>query len=335
MEYGLLLPHFGEHATPDRLLRGAARAEELGFDALYVRDHLLWRPHGFEGRDPTFIDPFVTLAAAGAVTKRVRLGTAVVIPTRWPLKLAQDVASLSWLSGGRAVLGIGLGRDPKEFAANGFEAEEREQIFQETVEICRLVWTQSHATYRGTLFSFEDVSIDPKPAAPVRIDYGGSAPAALRRAVRFCDGWQPGRVPLRTLDKRLATKRRLEQEHGRRIRVAIQPIVTIAHRYEEAARRVPIDEMGASAESAKWWDPPPSGKFETIADLEGLNIVGTPDDVHREILKFHERDVDEVIIDLRLQFDQFQEALELLGREVLPRLKTVRTPSAPAASPTR
>lgn len=320
MRFGLLLPHFGEHASPRLLLRVANRAEELGFESLWARDHLIWHPHGFEGHDPTFIDPFVALSAAAAVTQRMRLGTAVVIPTRWPLKLAQDFASLSWLAEGRVVAGIGLGYDPKEFAANGFDAADREQIFIETAEICRLVWREDDASYHGTKFSFDGITIRPKPVTPLELEYGGSTPAGLRRAFRYTEGWQAARLPLRTLDKRLRLLRKLEAEgDGKRIRVSVQPLVTIAARREDAVARVPIAEMGSSSENAKWWDFPPSGRFETIDELEGLNIAGTPDDVHRELLKFQERAIDDVIIDLRLQFDAYLDALELLGREVLPR----------------
>ncbi len=321
MRFGLLLPHFGAHATPERLLRAAQDAEAFGFSSLWVRDHLVWTPHGFEGSDPTFIDPFVALAAAAAVTRSVMLGTAVVIPTRWPLKLAQDYASLSWLSGGRVVAGIGLGFNPKEFRANGFDPAQREQIFVETVEICRLVWSTNDASYNGRNFSFEDITIAPKPVAPIRFEYGGSTPAGLRRAVRYTEGWQAARLPLATLDKRMAMKRKLEEEHGKLVIASVQPITTIARRYEDAASRVPIDEMASSSESAKWWDLPPSGRFESIADLAGLNVCGDPAQVCEEVRKFVVRGIDEFIVDLRLQFDAFEDALHLFGTEVLPEFR--------------
>lgn len=318
MRFGLLLPHFGESATRERVLHAARRAEELGFDGLWVRDHLIWKPHSFEGRSRTFVEPFVALAAASAVTTHITLGTAVVIPTRWPMKLAQDFASLAWLAGGRVVAGIGLGSDPKEFQANGFDAAQRERIFIETVEICRLVWAQDDASYAGELFSFSGITISPKPPRPIPFQYGGTTPAAVRRAVRYTEGWQVGRVPLRTLDKRLALLRRVEAEEGKRITVSAQPILTIARQYEAAIARVPVREMGASSEGAKWWDPPPSGRYETIADLEGLNVCGTPNQVCAELRKFERRGIDEFIVDLRLQFDDFEEALDLFGEEVLP-----------------
>ncbi len=80
MTYGVLVPHFGEHATANRIVAGSRRAEELGFDAVWVRDHLLWKPHGMEGTDRTFIEPLASLNSIGAVTERIYLGTAVPRP---------------------------------------------------------------------------------------------------------------------------------------------------------------------------------------------------------------------------------------------------------------
>ena len=318
MQFGFLLPHFGAHASPDRCVRLAARAEELGFDSLWVRDHLVWTPHGFEGTDPTFIDPFVALSAAAVATTRVMLGTAVVIPTRWPLKLAQECASLSWLSGGRVICGIGLGYLRQEFEATGLDYTRREAICKETIDILRLVWGSDHASYAGEVFSFEDITLRPKPAAPIPIEYGGSTPAGMRRAMEWSDGWQGARLPLKTLDRRLELRKRLEDASGKRIKVSMQPLVTIANSEAEAVARVPIGEMGPSRDAAKWWDYPPSGRFETLRDLEGLNIAGTPEQVAEKVRKFADRDVQEFILDLRLQFDDVEQALELFGTQVLP-----------------
>src|SRR6185437_16152169 len=135
MTYGVLLPHFGQEASPERIIGGAVRAEHAGFDAVWVRDHLLWEPHGMEGDDPTFVEPLAVLAAIASRTSRIFLGTAVLIPVRWPLKLAQDLASLSYLAGGRVVAGLGLGSGQKELGAVGFQRAQRKKIFVETTEI--------------------------------------------------------------------------------------------------------------------------------------------------------------------------------------------------------
>ena len=140
MNYGVLVPHYGKYCTAERLMSGAKRIEELGFDSLWVRDHLIWKPHGMEGTDQTFLDPFITLAAMAGVTKKIALGTAVLIPVRWPLKVAQNFSSLSFLSERLIHAGFGIGSNPQELAAAGFDVKNREAIFIETLEICHQVW---------------------------------------------------------------------------------------------------------------------------------------------------------------------------------------------------
>ena len=109
MQFGVLLPHFGKTVSPSRIIDGGKLCEELGFDSIWVRDHLIWNPHGMERAGLRFVEPFVTLSAVAAVTRKITLGTAVLVPVRWPLKLSQDLASLSYLAGGRVIAGIGLG----------------------------------------------------------------------------------------------------------------------------------------------------------------------------------------------------------------------------------
>ncbi|HEX6023422.1 MAG TPA: LLM class flavin-dependent oxidoreductase, partial [Solirubrobacter sp.] len=96
--YGLLLPHFGVYADRDRLLDGARLAEQMGFDSVWVRDHLIFEPHG-EMEDPnrSFFDALITLTAVGAVTERIELGTGSLIPFRHPLEVALSVATLTQL----------------------------------------------------------------------------------------------------------------------------------------------------------------------------------------------------------------------------------------------
>ena len=320
MRYGVLLPHFGAHCRPDRIVGAAQRCEELGFDSVWVRDHLLWRPHGMEGTDITFVEPIVSLAAIASVTRRLVLGTAVLIPVRWPLKLAQNLASLSYLAGGRVVAGIGLGSNPKELAAVGLDLSRREEIFVETVQILRRVWAGNGVSFQGQVFSFSDVSIEPKPVEPIPIWYGGATRASVRRAVAWCDGWLPGRIPMATLDDRLRLLRSLSEQQGKRVSVGVIPVVSVARTREEAVSRVDIRALTESSEASKTWIVPPGG-FRTVEDLEGLLVCGTPRECVDQIRAFEERGVELFVFDLRLQFDRFEESLELIGQEVLPRLR--------------
>ena len=192
MQFGVLLPHFGKEASPSRLIDGSRMCEELGFHSVWVRDHLLWHPHGMEKSGLKFVEPFVTLSAVAAVTKKIILGIAVLVPVRWPLKVSQDLASLSYIAGGRVIAGMGLGFNPAELATVGLRIEDRIEILRETVEIARLIWKENDASYRGKIFSFENVTIEPKPAEPIPIFCGGSTRAAI----------QAGRRILRRMDSR-------------------------------------------------------------------------------------------------------------------------------------
>ena len=320
MRFGTLIPHFGEFASRDAVVGLSRKAEELGYDSLWVRDHLVWQPHGMEGNDRTFVDPFVALAAAAAVTERIQLGTAVTIPVRWPLKLAQNFASLSFVSGGRVVAGIGLGAKPEEFAAAGLDAEQREAIFQETVAILRQAWT-GEVNHDGDVFQIHEIELFPKPIADIPILYGGTTPAGVRRAVRYADGWYCGRLPMATLDRRLAQILEMPEAAGRDIPKVIQPLVVIARDREDARRRIPVEEVAHSSEGSRFWVRPASGDFETLEDLRGLVVWGTPGDVADQIQEFAARGIDDFVFDFRLQYDEYPAALELVGREVLPRVR--------------
>lgn len=318
IQFGVLLPHFGKEASPSRLIDGSRMCEELGFDSVWVRDHLLWHPHGMERAGLKFVEPFITLAAIAAVTKKILLGTAVIIPVRWPLKLAQDLASLSYMAGGRVIAGVGLGSTPAELAAAGLNGEDRVEILRETVEILRLIWKENNASYRGKIFSFEDVTIEPKPVEPIPIFYGGGTRASVRRVAEYCDGWIPGRVPMATFDDRL---KHLSQLTDRKIVLGNIPIVRIDKDRARARADIDVRALAGSSEGTPHWVKPPSGKFETIEDLEGLLVVGDPDDCAAEIEKFRHRGVEHFVFDLRLQYHRYEESLRLIGEELLPRFR--------------
>lgn len=321
MQFGTLVPHFGKDASRDYIVRMSKRAEELGYDSVWVRDHLLWHPHGMEGSDITFVEPFLCLAAIGAVTTRITLGTAVVIPVRWPLKLAQNLASLSYLAGGRVVAGIGLGANRAELAAAGLDVDKRKEIFEDTVKIMREVWAGNNVSFAGQVFSFQDVSIAPKPTNRIPIMYGGTSRAAVRRAVAHTDGWYCGRLPMATLDNRLELMHQLEDQHAKKMETIIQPIVSISKNRAKARARIDIDLMANSSEGAKQWILPPSGRFETIEDLDGLVCVGTPEEICEQLEGFRKRGITHIVFDLRLQFEEYEEALELIAREVVPNFR--------------
>lgn len=318
IEFGVLLPHFGKEGSRERILEGGRMCEELGFDSIWVRDHLIWNPHSMERAGLRFVEPLMTLAAVAAVTKRIKLGTAVLVPLRWPLKLSQDLASLSYIAGGRVIAGIGLGFNPAELATVGMRMEDRVDIMRETIDICRLVWRDDNVSYQGKVFSVDNVTIEPKPLEPIPFFCGGSTRAAIRRAAQYCDGWLPGRVPMTTFDDRV---KYLKQLTDRKIILGNIPITRIELDRNRARNSINVEALAESSEGASHWIKPPSGKFQTIEDLEGLLIVGNPDDCAAEIDKFRSRGVEQLVFDLRLQYDRFEESLALISKELLPRFR--------------
>lgn len=323
-KYGLLLPHFGEQADKAKLLDGARRAEELGFDSVWVRDHLVFEPHGeMEKPNRTFYDALTTLTAIGAVTSKIELGTGSLIPFRHPLVTALMAGTITQLVGPRLILGFGAGTFDHEFDAVGMSGLDRVELVRSNAEILKLVMTENDVSFSDDYFQFEHVTIEPKPVGGrVPFWYCGATPRSARLAVEFCDGWMPGRISMATLAKRIDTITKLSAEQGReRPTIAVIPPTSIERTRDEALEHVNIPGLLAWANKAKFAVRPPSGSFETVEDLEGQLIVGDPDEAVAECKKFEKLGVEHLVFDFRFKFDRWFEQIELLGSEVLPKLR--------------
>lgn len=324
MKFGLLLPHFGEYADKDLILEGARQAEVLGFDSVWVRDHLLFEPHGeFENPNRDFYEPLTVLTAIGAVTESITLGTATLIPYRHPLVTAFTLASMTHMVGPRIIQGWGAGTFDHEFEAVGLGTIFRPELVESNARIMKEVFAGDDVTYSDDHYSFENASLYPKPKGPIPFWYGGATPASARRAAEYCDGWIPGRITLKTIEKRVESMAKLVAENGRPMpTVGVVPPTTVAETEEEAWEGTSVEGLLQWAnERGKWWVKPPSGRFETAKDIEGSLIAGTPDQVVKQTQRFEEVGVDHLVFDTRLSFDQWFKSIELLGKEVLPQLR--------------
>ena len=273
----------------------------------------------------TFLDAFVTLAAMAGATSRIALGTAVLIPIRWPLKVAQNFSSLSFLSGRTIHAGFGIGSNSQELAGAGFDVANREPIFIETLEICRQAWTTGTINWHGEQFTIDDVTLAPVPTSEIITWYGGSTRAAVRRSVNYTEGWIPGRLPFTSFDSRMKYLRELDEAAGKKTRVGAIPVIHLDEKSRENARsKIDVTALAHSSEGSDRWVKPASGEFENIEDLEGLLIAGNVDECFEEIAKFAERGVDEFVFDMRLQFDRYEEILEEIGTVLLPKLRTLK-----------
>ena len=324
MKFGLLLPHFGEEADKEKLLVGSKLAEDLGFDSVWVRDHLVFEPHGFEAQNLTFYEALTTLTAIGAVTEKIELGTGSLIPFRHPLHLALMLGTMTQLVGPRVILGFGAGTYDHEFEAIGLGHANRVELVRANALILRKVLNEDKVSYKDDIYDFQDITVEPKPTGPVPFWYCGGTPASARRAVEYADGWMPGRITLKTIAARVKKMSEMCQEKGRTLpTVGVIPPTSVAEEHDKAFEGINIEGLiNWANKKGKWWVKPESGRFETVDDIEGSLIAGTPDEVVEQTRKFETVGVDHLVFDLRFRFDLWFESIELLGKEVLPRLRT-------------
>jgi probable F420-dependent oxidoreductase len=208
MEFGVSLPGRGPLATPDSILQLATKADALGFDSLFVTDHVVLPasmgrsvyPYSSTGQLPggaaqDYLEPLAVLGWLAHVTKRIRIGTSVlVVPYRNPVVTAKTLATIDRLSNGRVILGAGVGWLREEFealAAPPFEA--RGAVTDEYLRLMRATWTSDPVRFEGTHYTVRDVHALPKPVQPngIPIWIGGHTDAAVKRAATLGDAWHP------------------------------------------------------------------------------------------------------------------------------------------------
>ncbi len=204
MKYGVILPNVGPMAEIDALTDVAQRAEEMGFDGIFLSDHIALPtdlrsryPYRSDGRfalsvDDPILEPVTTLAYLAAVTERVDLGFSVlVLPYRHPVLNAKMLGTLDVISRGRLIVGAGVGWMAEEFAALGVDFAVRGSVTDEHIDLLRAFWTERTPNYSGRHFNVSGLAMTPHPTRQPRppIWTGGTSAPALRRAARLGDGW--------------------------------------------------------------------------------------------------------------------------------------------------
>lgn len=304
--------------------------EDVGLDSAWVSEH-----HGSaDGYLPSLL---VALSAFAAVTSRIELGTGVVLaPFHDPLRLAEDFAIVDQISGGRVICGLGVGWREEEFRMFGIETRTRARRLTEIVAILRRAWTGSRFSFEGRHYSFEEVAVTPPPARVPPILVGGFVDDAIRRAGRIGDGYISSRVPPERVREAFALAASARRDAGH----DGPPIVALlqnAFVTEDPDRDWPIVHAGVGHQLGVYagWragTDVPGRSLEVHppdeATIRSTTAFGTPDDV----VAFLEPVVS--ILDeypqshlvLRLHYPGMEaapaaRAIELLGREVAPRLR--------------
>lgn len=309
MKFGVQLPHFGPLASGPGTLRLAARAEALGFDSVWTGDHIVYPPQYVERFGSEFYEALTTLAWVAASTRRIAVGTAVIVlPYRNPLVLAKELATIDVLSGGRLIFGVGAGWLQEEHAALGAPFKERGAATDEYLRIIRCLWTEERPSFSGRFFEFPELRFAPRPVQqptpPIWV--GGVTARALRRAAELGDGWLPiwhkptgrGFSP-EALKGKIAELAATAEAKGRRVRLTVAGLMPLAL----------------------------LGRMPTADEAQPL--VGPPELIAETLIRYRQAGLDHVILSpyyglapelLPRSLGEVERILERFAAEVRPRL---------------
>jgi probable F420-dependent oxidoreductase len=280
---GLSLPQMKQYDLGRDVPDVARTAERIGYESLWVFERALFPepatqglygieglpwPEGYRGVS----EPLVTLTLAAAVTERARLGTSVLVaPLHVPFQLAKAFATLDAASGGRVVAGLGTGWSHDEYAAASVRPfEERGQVLDEVIEVCRAAWGPDPVVYEGKLTKIASAAVGPKPARPIPILLAASTQKARRRLVDHADGWMPVGMGAGQLAAQWRQLQDLAAERGRTepLRTALRINARYSAKAYDGAHRHPfqgsvdqiVEDLAAHAEV---------GLDEIFLDLQG------------------------------------------------------------------
>jgi probable F420-dependent oxidoreductase len=337
VSFGVRVPNSGPLTSVDNITRAATEAEQMGFDSIFLHDHVVWstamhRHHISSGahealaddQSADFFESLTTIGYLAAKTSRVRIGVAcLIMPTRNPIYAAKQLATLDHLTGGRLIAGVGLGskasKESSEFDVFGVPFSARARMTDEYVEAMRAIWTEPLASYSGRYVEFKDAEIFPKPLQDKGPDVwvGGWTDAAARRTGRVGDGWVPGWLSPSEMARGTEIVRRTAEEHGRSaddITIAVEKLTVIDTDQDAAmARALPTVETS-------------SGTYERDVDQIQFaldrHIFGSVSAVQRRVEEF----VDAGVTHFELKFiyptmDELTRQMELWANEILPKYR--------------
>jgi len=325
VKFGLRIPSFAlgpKTATLADMGAYLRRAEDLGFDCAVSIDHLLLTPPAYAC---TWLEPVALLSALAGVTRTMRLGTMVlVLPLRNPAYFAKEWATLDLLSGGRSILGVGVGWHEEEFALMGVPHKERGRRMDEMLEAVTALWAGDRVTYKGKYYAFENLTIDPKPVQkphpPIWIG-GGTQPSekiyaqtvanidpVLRRIAKYAKTWVPHSSSTADMVKGDWDKiRRFMAEFGRKpddMTKVYSNFVWVLKKGEKPESAIPRFKTYSGMDLPYWKEFYLLGEAEEVADKIRKKVATLGGCEH-------------IVLN---PLDWGLEQLELLAGEVLPRV---------------
>lgn len=293
---------------PDWIYRVGDALEEHGIDAIAMGDHVVYTSPNMEA--------LTMLAAFAGRTKRLGLmSNVLLLPLRNPAVTAKIVASIDYLSGGRMIFGVGVGgENPKEFELCGVPLGERGARTDEALQIVRKLWSESPASHSGRFWRFEDISMEPKPVQPggPPIWIGGRSDKALRRAVRYGDGWIGYALTAERFAESVQKIRAIAAVEGRdlsKFQFGQSPWIYVAGSREQAR------ELSVRYMTTLYNQP----SFAQLVDKYCL--LGTPDDCIRGIERYVELGARLISLRSTCPPDELIDQIKLYGKEIVPHFR--------------
>jgi probable F420-dependent oxidoreductase len=264
----------------ERLIARAAELEAMGYDSLWVSEHVLFYV--------PMLDAVAQLGALAGRTQRVKLGSAIfLLPLRHPTTVAKAFSSLDVLSGGRIVMGIGVGGEyAKEFEACGVPVNERGARANEAMRVIKRLWREDHVTHDGRFFHLNDVTMEPKPVQPggPPMIVAGRSEAALRRAARLGDGYMPYLfTPERYSDARAKIQAAAAGRDMSGFQWCLHQFIALAETHEAAHRRA-VERLSRQYNQ----------DFEPL--VERYCVLGTAEECAARLVQFAEAGVRHFIL---------------------------------------
>jgi alkanesulfonate monooxygenase len=297
LRFGIHLPNGGFEDLPfSHIKKLAVEAEKLGYDSLWVSDHLVY-PESLG--PPNIYEPLTTLAALSSITNRISLGTSVLLPLRHPVIAASMISTLDHASGGRVIVGMGAGWYKDEFDACGVPYNERGKIEEEQIMLLRLLWSTTNVNFQGRHFEARNLTVNPKPLQKPhpRIWLGGSARETFERIAKHGDGWLAWGPTPETWLRGISEIRAFCRAEGRdpsRLEFAVDFPTCIREDYDAAkkeAKRMNLEEQGT--------------------------IVGSPKECMEHLSQYVARGLGNIIFYLGARGQEL-ESMRLISRHVIP-----------------
>lgn len=309
--------------APQDLIKTGVLCEQLGYDAVFGNDHVTTQHYVREifPEPPNFYDVLITLAMIGQATKKIRLGTSLlVMPMREPVYLAKQVSTIDQMTDGRFILAVGLGAYREEFEAwvgHRYPKPHRGEMLEEGIAAFNILINERTSTFNGKYYSFTDLQLAPKPKQkPFALYIGGHNMAAIERAAKLGRGWLPGWRPFHEIAERIQQLRQLAEKFGRdprEIEVAPQFSLLIGRTDAEAEKTYMESGLVAHRKSLAYTGRDPVHQVTA-------NLVGSPQSVIEKIHQLKAMGVDHLAamaIAVNSQ-QQYLEQIHWFAEEIMP-----------------